>query len=185
MDWITMPLESVPYILLSTAGIYITVIFFTRISGLRTFSKMSSFDFAMTVAVGSLIATTITMKNPPLLQSVLALAGLYVLQKMVSFIRKKGYTFGKVVDNQPLLLMKGSVILKDNLAKADVTHEDLLEKLREANVTRFDQVKAVVFETTGDVSVLSDRESGHDLDFGLIENVRDAHLLDNNHEDAD
>ncbi len=62
---------------------------------------------------------------------------------------------------------------------ADVTHEDLLEKLREANITRFDQVRAVVFETTGDVSVLSDKEPGAGLDFGLIENVRGAHLLEN------
>lgn len=180
MDWITMPLDAVPYILLSTTGIYITVILFTRISGLRTFSKMSSFDFAMTVAVGSLIATTITLKSPPLLQSILALAALYILQKTVSYIRKKGYKFGKIVDNQPLLLMKGSAVLKDNLSKADVTYEDLLEKLREANITRFDQIKAVVFETTGDVSVLSDKEAGDDLDFGLIENVKGAHVLNHN-----
>lgn len=180
-----MPFEAVPYVLLSTAGIYLTVILFTRISGLRTFSKMSSFDFAMTVAVGSLIATTITMKSPPLLQSVLALAALYVLQKMVSYLRKKGYTFGKLVDNQPLLLMDGSAILEDNLEMADVTHEDLLEKLREANITRFDQVRAVVFETTGDVSVLSDKgESSGDLDFGLIENVKGAHLLEKEDKEA-
>jgi uncharacterized membrane protein YcaP (DUF421 family) len=177
MDWIVMPFEVVPLVLLSTAGIYVTVILFTRISGLRTFAKMSSFDFAMTVAVGSLIATTITLENPPLFQSIVALAGLYILQLLVAYLRKKGYEFIRVVDNQPLLLMDGSTMLEDNMAKAHVTHEDLLEKLRESNITRFDQIKAVVFETTGDVSVLSDKEPGQILDFGLIENVKGANAI--------
>ncbi|MFN2557714.1 MAG: hypothetical protein ABR592_12780 [Nitriliruptorales bacterium] len=37
---------------LSTLGIFISTIVYTRITGLRSFSKMSSFDFAITVAVG-------------------------------------------------------------------------------------------------------------------------------------
>jgi uncharacterized membrane protein YcaP (DUF421 family) len=177
MDWIMMPFEAIPLVLLSTIGIYMTVILFTRISGLRTFAKMSSFDFAMTVAVGSLIAGTITTENPPLFQSIVALAGLYILQLLVAYLRKKGYKFIKIVDNQPLLLMDGPTMLEDNMAKAHVTHEDLLEKLRESNITRFEQIKAVVFETTGDVSVLSDKETEQILDFGLIENVKGANSV--------
>lgn len=35
-----------------------------RIVGLRSFSKMSAADFAMTVAVGSLFASTISLSAP-------------------------------------------------------------------------------------------------------------------------
>ena len=58
--------------------------------------------------------------------------------------------------------MDGNEILEDNLRKARVTKSDLRSKLREANVTRLDQVKSVIFETTGDISVLhkEDNQTG-------------------------
>ncbi len=177
MDWITMPPSVIPKVLLSTAGIYVAVILFTRISGLRSFAKISSFDFAMTVAVGSLIATTITTDDPPLLQGIIALAGLYMMQILIAYLRTKGYAFISVVDNQPLLLMEGENVLKENLVEAKVTYADLLEKLREANVTEFSQVKAVVFETTGHISVLHNNKLPHQWDKGLIENVRGADTI--------
>ena len=50
--------------------------------------------------------------------------------------------------------MKDGEIYYDNLKKARVTESDLRGKLREANVIQLSEVRAVVFETTGDVSVL-------------------------------
>jgi uncharacterized membrane protein YcaP (DUF421 family) len=58
------------------------------------------------------------------------------------------------VDNRPLLLMDGPEVLPDNLRRASMTEAVLRAKLREANVTRLAQVRAVVMESTGDVSVL-------------------------------
>ncbi len=45
---------------------------------------MSSFDFAITIVVGSVIASTMVMANPPLLEGVVALMTLFALQFVVS-----------------------------------------------------------------------------------------------------
>jgi uncharacterized membrane protein YcaP (DUF421 family) len=172
MDWFTMPISVIPNVLLSVTGIYIAVILFTRLAGLRSFSKMSSFDFAMTVAVGSLMASTILSENPPLFQAIIALGGLYGLQMIIAYLRTKRYKFIAVVDNQPLMLMNRQGIIEENMRQAHVTRNDLLEKLREANVIHFSQVEAVIFETTGDISVLSRAPKPADqLDSRIIENV--------------
>ncbi|MDZ7755806.1 YetF domain-containing protein [Rhodohalobacter sp.] len=55
---------------------------------------------------------------------------------------------------------------------ARVTREDLLAKLREANVTQFSQIKAVIMETTGDISVLHHQDTDHEIDKELFEGVR-------------
>lgn len=163
-------------VILTTIGIYVTLIIFTRMAGLRSFSKMSSFDFAMTVAVGSLIASTIITENPPLLQAMVALAMLFILQMVVARLRGKSKTVIYAVDNQPLLLMRGSEILDENMKEAKVTEDDLRAKLREANVTHLSQVKAVVMEATGDISVLHNQDTEHTLDDLLLKNVRGWHL---------
>lgn len=171
-SWLTTSWTAIIMVLVSAIGIYIAVIFFTRISGLRSFSKMSSFDFAMTVAVGSIIATAVLTKDPPLLQSVIALGALYALQIGIAKLRGISPFIDNLVDNQPILLMKGPQILDKNLKATKVTHDDLRAKLREANVTDYSQIKAVVLETTGDISVLHTVDSSLILDDDLLTNVK-------------
>ncbi|MGB3773770.1 MAG: YetF domain-containing protein [Leeuwenhoekiella sp.] len=60
--------------------------------------------------------------------------------------------------NNPVLLMKDGIVLYDNLKKTNVGEDDLIAKLREANVLDFSQVRAVVLESTGDMSVLHTSE---------------------------
>lgn len=73
-NWFNVSYESVIAISLSALGIYAAVILFTRIAGKRSFSKMSSFDFAMTVAVGSILASTILNSSVSLMEGVVGLA---------------------------------------------------------------------------------------------------------------
>ena len=171
-SWLTTSWTAISMVILTTVGIYVTLIVYTRMAGLRSFSKMSSFDFAMTVAIGSLIASTILTQKPPLIQSMVALAMLYILQMVVAKLRGKSKIISNAVDNQPLLLMRGTEVLDENLVEAKVTHDDLRAKLREANVTQLSQVKAVVMEATGDVSVLHHEDKEHTLDSVLLKDVR-------------
>lgn len=140
-------------ICIAATGIYIAVIIMTRICGKRSFSKMSSFDFAMTVAVGSIIATTVLSKAVSLMDGIVGIVAVYLLQIGAAYIRRN-QMIKKIMDNQPLLLMDGPIILEDNLRKGRVATSDLRAKLREANVSELSEVKAVIFETTGDISVI-------------------------------
>lgn len=172
--WFLVPTPPLLAVVLSTVGIYIVLVALTRLSGLRSFSKMSGFDFAMTVAIGSIIATTILSKNPPLLQAAVGLASVYAVQYVIGWLRKRTDWVEKLVDNEPLLLMAGEDMLPDNMKKARVTEHDLWAKLREANVLHPREVRAVVFETTGDISVLHGDPDGPPLDPRLLTSVRDC-----------
>lgn len=158
-------------IVLSSVGIYLAVILFTRIFGKRSFSKMSSFDFAMTVAVGSIIATTILSSSVSLSEGVIGLFTVYILQLTAAYFRKYKLV-QQAIDNEPLLLMDGTNILYENLRKARVTEGDLRSKLREANVLQLSQVKAVVFETTGDMVVLHSQDTTMNVEAWLMKDVK-------------
>ena len=161
-DWILMPWSTIPLIIITTVGVYSAIILLTRLNGLRSFSKMSGFDFAMTVAIGSLFATTIATGTPPLLQGVTALASIFACQRIVALLRTKEGVMRRLIDNEPMLLMDGATILHENLEQVRVTEKDLYGKLREANVVNLKQVRAVVFESTGDISVLCNLPDAND-----------------------
>lgn len=172
--WINSTGTNSLMVFLSGLGIYIALMFMTRVAGLRSFSKMSSFDFATTVAIGSVVASTVLTNNPPLIDGVIGLLTIYFVQYVVSKSRRVTEMMEHLVDNEPLLLMAGDVLLEDNLKSARVTDHDLKSKLRQAGVTHPNQVMAVVFETTGDVSVLMKNDA---FDPWLLKGVRGAERL--------
>ena len=154
LDYFTKDIGMVPEIIIGTTVVYIAVIIFTRIFGLKSFSKMTGFDFVNTVAIGNLIGMTIATSNPKLLLGILLIGLLYLANYLVSLLRFRSKTARKHLDNSPVLIMRDGQILYDNLNKVEITENELRGKLREANVIRLNEVKAVVLETTGDVSVL-------------------------------
>jgi uncharacterized membrane protein YcaP (DUF421 family) len=147
------------------------IILLVRVVGLRSFSKMTNFDFVMTIAMGSLLAGSSQSQDwTGLLQSGVAMASLFAVQYSVSRLRQWSPRLDALVQNTPVLLMKDGVVLHHALRATRVTEEDLIAKLREANALDFASVRAVVLETTGDISVLH----GNDLKEALLKGVARA-----------
>ena len=161
-DWFKFSTDGLLAIILTAIGIYIALVILTRISGKRSFSKMSSFDFAMTVSIGSILATVIVSKSVSLQYGIIGLVLIYSLQMVVAAARHYK-PIRNLVDNKPTLLMQNGKLIKNNLKKCKVTESDVKAKLREANVIQLSEVKAVVFESTGDISVL------HGADYKAID----------------
>lgn len=61
------------------------IILLTRLSGLRSFSKMSSFDFAITVACGSVIASSVVSPKDNIVFGFAALVALFAVQGLIAW----------------------------------------------------------------------------------------------------
>ncbi|MBW3579223.1 MAG: DUF421 domain-containing protein [Actinomycetota bacterium] len=154
-------------VVISTVGIFLSVIVYTRLAGLRSFSKMSSFDFAITVSFGSLMATVAASPSATLPNGVVALGVLYGMQTLIALGRRRG-NFSRIVDNAPKLIMAGDRMIEANLRRGRITEDDVRGKLREANCLNYAAVRAVVLESTGDVSVLHGTD---ELDLDILRDV--------------
>ena len=150
------------------AAALLWVVLLTRILGLRSFSKMTNFDFVMTIAMGSLIASASQSKNmTPFLQSLAAMVALFAVQWIAARIRKSSDTFEAIISNTPVVLMRNGEYCEEALNSNRISRNDLVAKLREANVMDFSEVRVVVLETTGDISVLH----GEHLSEALLKGV--------------
>lgn len=150
--------------LVLTALAMFWVVVLVRVNGLRSFSKMTNFDFIMTVAVGSLLAGASQSTNwGAFVQTVSAMAALFIVQYATARLRKVSRTFETLMQNKPVVIMRDGKILDEALAETRVAKSDLIAKLREANVLDFSKVRAVILETTGDISVLHGDECSESL----------------------
>lgn len=171
MDWITTSPRSVMLILLSSVAVYVALVLFTRWLGLRSFSKMSGFDFAVTVAFGSILASVILAEDPPVVNGVVALGSLFLIQAVISILRRDSERFEALMSNKPRLIMMRGEVVTEQLRAAKMTESDLMSKLREANVFKRAEAIAVFAETTGDVCVLHDSDPDAMVDSCLLDGV--------------
>ncbi|WP_240642297.1 DUF421 domain-containing protein [Nonlabens xiamenensis] len=168
----TEKIELLPEVAIGTLIVYIAIIAYTRIFGLKSLSKMTGFDFLNTVAIGNLLAMSAATSSPSLFVGAILIGLLYLINYLVSVIMVKSQSAQQLLDNSPILLMKDGNLLEDNIKKSKITMDELRGKLREANVIQLSEVKAVVFETTGDISVLH-TDQPKELDSFIMKDVKE------------
>ena len=173
--WFAVEWQQLVGIALSAVGLYIVLILFTRLMGLRSFSKLSSYDFAMTVAMGSILASTVLSKSPSLLQGIVAVGVLFLIQAFISVLRRRFKPVKALIDNQAIIVMAHGQYIENNLQEANLSHSDVQEVLRKNGLKSKKQVFAVIMETTGDMSVIKHDDSV--ADWSLFDDIRDSELL--------
>ena len=134
---------------------YIGLVFFLRLSGKRTLSKMNAFDLVVTVALGSTLATIILSKDVALAEGLLALIVLIMLQFIVAWTSVRSNTVKRLVKSEPTLLLYKGQMLSDALERQRVTPEEVRAAIRTQGMSQIDEVEAVVLETDGSFSVLA------------------------------
>jgi uncharacterized membrane protein YcaP (DUF421 family) len=173
--WFSIEWQQVLGISLSALGFYLGLMLFTRLMGLRSFSKLSSHDFAMTVGIGSILASTVLSDSPSLSQGLFAVAVLFMIQGVISVIRRKVKPLKSLIDNQAIILMAHGEYFLDNLKEANLSTSDVQEVLRKNGLKSKSEVFAVIMETTGDMSVI--KNDNTTPDWSLFDDIRDSDLL--------
>jgi uncharacterized membrane protein YcaP (DUF421 family) len=138
---------------------YAALVLFLRTSGKRTLAKMNAFDFVVTVALGSTLATIVLSKDVALAEGVLAFAVLIALQFGIAWLSVHSATVRRLVKSEPALLLHQGQWLPAAMAAERVTAEELRAAVRAQGIGSLEDVAAVVLETDGSFTVL--RQAGH------------------------
>jgi len=133
---------------------YVALIFFLRISGKRTLSKMNAFDFVVTVALGSTLATILLSKDTPLAEGLLAFALLIFLQFIITWLSVRSKTVSRLVKAEPRLLYYQGEYLWNAMKVERVNKGEVLQAMRSQGMNH-EEDEAVVLETDGSFSVVN------------------------------
>lgn len=138
----------------AATGIYATVLVLTRLGGQRSLASFSTFDIAVSVAIGALVGRVVLVRTS-LLAGVVGLVLLFALQAGTGLLRDHTSVGRRLLDNPPLLLVAHGEILRENLRRARLNELDVYEQLRRNGHTSLEEVYAVVLEPSGAVSVIA------------------------------
>jgi uncharacterized membrane protein YcaP (DUF421 family) len=142
-------------VLLNGIPAYVALVITLRVSGKRTLTKINAFDFVVTVALGSTLATVLLSKDVALAEGVVSLALLVFLQYVISWGSVRLPWFSRMVKSEPTLLVHRGKFLKGAMLEQRVTRGEVLSILRKDGITAVSHAAAVVLETDGSFSVIT------------------------------
>lgn len=149
-DW-----EGVGRVLIVGAVAYAALVAILRVSGKRTLSKLNAFDFVVTVALGSTLATILLSETVALVEGITALGLLVFLQAVITWLSVRWPRFQGLVKNEPTLLVRDGALLHGAMRRQRVTREEILAALRSEGMEDPACAAAVILETDGSISVIS------------------------------
>lgn len=133
---------------------YVSLIVLLRISGKRTLSKLNAFDFVVTVALGSTLATVLLSSDVALAEGVTAMALLVGLQFVVAWASVRNRTVERLVKSEPTLVYRDG-FLRAAMRRERVTADELRQAARGQGRSDLSEVAAIVVETDGTLSILT------------------------------
>jgi uncharacterized membrane protein YcaP (DUF421 family) len=147
-----------------TVGVlsYAGLIFILRISGNRTLSQMNSFDFIITIAMGSTFSSGLLQKDVTLADTVSALSLLVGMQYLITKFTLKNKNIKSLVTATPVLLYHNGQFITESMHKSRVTEDEMLASMRQMGISTLSQVEVIILETNGKISAVAKQLSSED-----------------------
>ncbi len=138
----------------SAAFLYVAVICAVRLFGKRSTSQMNNFDWIVTVAIGSLMASGVLLSNVTVLESGAAIYVLLALQWALTKVMLNSDVATKVVKSEPTLLVHRGEIIAEAMKQERMTEAEIHAAVRGAGISRIQDVQWVILETNSSLSVI-------------------------------
>lgn len=147
-------------ILFVGSAAYVTLVCVLRFTGKRTLAQLNAFDFVVTVALGSTLATILLSSDVSWSEGATALALLALLQYFVAFVSSRRSAVKKALTaNADVLLLHGRFD-QQALRRHRMTESELRQAARQAGKGDLGKIAAIVLETNGSLSVIADQDWG-------------------------
>lgn len=139
----------------SVGASYFALLIMLRVTGARSLAKFNAFDFAVTVAVGSMLATAVTSTDLAFSAGVVGIGLMLALQFIVAKLIRDRQGLRALVTASPVVLVRDGEMMPEGLKAARLGESDVYQAARQAGHGGLEDIAAMVLETDGTVSTIT------------------------------
>lgn len=154
---------------------YAALVVVLRVSGKRTLGQLNAFDFIVTVAIGSTLATILLSSDVAFFEGLTALALLVGLQFVVAWASAHVPRARSAVTARPVTLVISGELQHAQLRSNRLSESEVLQAVRSTGSGDLSDVAAVVLETNGSISVILQSKLGNG---STLKGVQDTQRLE-------
>jgi len=125
-----------------------------RVSGRRSFGVRSPLDNIITISLGAVLSRAIVGASD-FAPVVVACSVVVLLHRLVSWLIANSKALGKIIEGEKILLFEDGVFNKENMKKALVCKEDVMQGVRKSALSEdMGEIEKVYMERNGEISAI-------------------------------
>lgn len=144
--------------------VYIVLLVILRLSGRRSLSQITAFDFVLLLIIAETTQQALLGDDFSVTNAVILIVTLFLVDVLFNIAKRRAGLISLLIDGAPTVLMSRGALRHDALRRSRVTVEEILKSAREQHgLERLSQIRAAVLETDGKVSIIP-KPAGDDSD---------------------
>jgi uncharacterized membrane protein YcaP (DUF421 family) len=135
-------------------AVFFIALILIRISGRRSFGIRTALDNIILILLGAVLSRAVVGASPfvPVISVSFVIV---VLHRIFGWFVSHSKRFAKIMEGNKMLLFENGQFIQDNLHKALVCREDVMQGIRESALTEnLDKIDKVYMERNGQISAI-------------------------------
>lgn len=142
-------------VVLRSVIVYLFIVGAIRLFGKKELAQLSVIDLVFVLLISNSVQNAMVGPDTSLVGGIAAAFTLFCINALLKNVTFKNKKLNEILEGDPLLLVYQGKVLRDHLAKAKITPDELEAAVREHGVASVDKVDLAVLEVDGNISVLS------------------------------
>ena len=149
--------QEIPFIVLRTLVVYFFVLGAFRLSGKREVGQLAPFDFALILLIANSVQNAMVGSSSSLVGGLVAAAVLLGANFVLGRLAARNRKVERLLRGQARILVNRGHVYHDSLNAERISHEELLQALRENGCATLAECRLAVLEVDGTISVIASR----------------------------
>lgn len=142
--------------ILCSAAVYLFIIIGLRLLGKKELGQLSTEDLVFIMLVSEVAGDTMRASDDSLASGIIGAGTIMILNKLLRLLTYKSKRFNKLMEGNPAVLIRHGVLNKKEMAKNNITIEDLEQTGREKGIGDISSITLAILEVDGKISILQD-----------------------------
>jgi uncharacterized membrane protein YcaP (DUF421 family) len=152
-ELLTSPAQ-VGLIAFRTVVVYVFILVGFRISGKREVGQLAPFDFALILLIANAVQNAMVGPDSSLVGGLAAAAVLLTLNSALGQLAVHNRKIEKLLRGEARVLISRGHVYKTHLEREGLSHEELMQALRENGCGTIEECRLAVLEVDGTISVV-------------------------------
>jgi len=141
--------------MLTSSAVYLFIVIAIRLFGKKELAQLSIIDLAFILLISNSVQNAMVGSDSSLTGGLVAASSLFLINYLFKYLLYRFPKLGDIVQGAELILIYKGKLNMSNMTKARITHEELLEAVREHGVSEIAEVDLAVLEIDGNISIIS------------------------------
>jgi uncharacterized membrane protein YcaP (DUF421 family) len=142
--------------------IYVFLLVLLRLTGRRQVGQLAPFDLVLLLVLSNAVQNAMNGGDNSLLGGLILAVTLVVLNYGLGVATYRSKRLERLVEGRPEVLVHNGKLFPKVLARANITHHELDAALRHAGYASVEEVRYVVLENNGSITVVPHEPTNHD-----------------------